>query len=88
MKVHFADERSSGDETSRALTAEMETWKPQRGADWAELMARAEGVRVQRFLLSAAVAIAVVAVLTIGLVMTAAHSLPLGLEPIRDRLLP
>jgi hypothetical protein len=88
MKVQFADDRSSGDELSRALTVEMDTWKPQRGADWAELMARAEGVRVQRFLLSAAVAVAVVAVLGIALVMTAAHSLPLGLEPIRDRFLP
>ena len=88
MKVHFADERSSGDEMSRALTAEMTTWKPQRGADWAELMARSEGVRVQRFLLSAAVAVALIAVLAISLVLTAAHSLPLGLEPIRDRLLP
>ena len=46
MKVQFADDRSSGDELSRAMTAEMETWKPQRGADWAELMAWAEGVRV------------------------------------------
>ncbi len=88
MKVQFADDRSSGDELSRALTVEMDTWKPRRGADWAELMARAEGVRVQRFLLSAAVAVAVIAVLSIALVMTAAHSLPLGLEPIRDRFLP
>ncbi|HEX6348908.1 MAG TPA: hypothetical protein VF160_05895 [Candidatus Dormibacteraeota bacterium] len=67
---------------------ESETWKPRRGPDWAELMARAEGIRVQRFLLSAAVLVAAVAVVGVALVMTAAHTLPLGLEPLRDRLLP
>jgi hypothetical protein len=88
MKVHFAEGGSSKDELTRALNMELETWKPRRGPDWAELMARAEGVRVQRFLLSAAVVVALVAVLGIALVMTAAHTLPLGLEPLRDKLLP
>jgi hypothetical protein len=88
MKVHFAEGGSSQDEISRALNMESETWKPRRGPDWAELMARAEGVRVQRFLLSAAVVVAFVAVVGIAVVMTASHSLPGGLEPVRDWLLP
>ncbi len=86
--MHFAEGGSSKDELTRALNVESETWKPRRGPDWAELMARAEGVRVQRFLLSAAVLVALVGVVGIALVMTASHTLPLGLETVRDRLLP
>ena len=49
-------------ELARALRATSELWRPRRGPDWAELMARAEGERLQRYVLTFAAAAAAVVV--------------------------
>ena len=86
--MHFPEDGPGGGATDHAVRSAMEAWRPRRGADWAELMARAEGARVERVVLAAAGVALVAAGVVAAAVAAAAHALPPGLEAVRDRLLP
>ncbi|HEX6548680.1 MAG TPA: hypothetical protein VF134_08070 [Candidatus Dormibacteraeota bacterium] len=85
--MHFADGSPSGDAEARLLREEIGSWQPARGADWEELMARAEGSKRRRW------AIVVGGVVWVALMAAAGALLaqqlnPLFLEEVRSAFLP
>jgi hypothetical protein len=87
MKVHFADGDPSGDAGARLVGEEIGSWQPPKGADWAELVARAEGAQARRWALVVGGVVWLAAVATIGASL-AQHVNGALLEEVRARLAP